>query len=67
MLLTITIPIAEANVDHQKWTIVKNSKEKELFIKELITSFAKLDMSNISKILQLENVVNDFANIINSV
>ena len=65
--LTITIPIAEANIDHQKWTIIKNSEEEELFIKEVITSFAKLDMSNILEILQLENVINDFTNIVNSV
>jgi len=65
-LLTITIPIAKANINHQKQTIIKNSKEEELFIKKFIASFAKLDMSNILEILQLENVINDFTNIINS-
>jgi len=34
--LSITIPIAEENIDLHKRTITKNSDEKELFIKEVI-------------------------------
>jgi len=45
----------------------KNSDEEELFIKEVITSFTKLDTSNISDISKLERVVNNFANIVDSV
>ena len=67
VLLTITIPITEANINYQKWTIIKNSEEEKLFIKKVITSFAKLNTSNVSEILQLENIINDFANIVNSV
>jgi len=62
----IIIPIAEENIDLCKRTITKNSDEEELFIKEVIVSFTKLDTSNISDISKLERVVNDFANIIDN-
>ena len=51
--LSITIPIAKININLQKRTIVKNSDKEDLFIKEVITSFAKLDMSNILENHQL--------------
>jgi len=62
----IIIPIAEENIDLCKRTITKNSDEEELFIKEVIASFTKLDTSNISDISKFERVVNDFANIIDN-
>jgi len=62
----IIIPIAEENIDLCKRTITKNSDKEELFIKEVIVSFTKLDTSNISDISKLERVVNDFANIIDN-
>jgi len=65
--LTITIPINEENIDLCKKTISKNSDEEDLFIKEVIASFSKLDTSNISDISQLEEIVTDFANIVESV
>ena len=60
--LLITISIAKINIDLWKRTIVKNSNEEDLFIKEVIASFAKLDMSNILEKHQLEKVITDFAN-----
>jgi len=66
-LLTITIPIAKINIDLQKRAIIKNSDKEDLFIKEVIASFAKLDTLNILEKHQLEKVVTDFANIIESV
>jgi len=45
----------------------KNSDEEELFIKEVITLFTKLDTSNISDIPKLERAVNNFANIVDNV
>ena len=64
--LLIIISIAKENIDLHKWTITKNSNEKELFIKEVIVLFIKLDMSNILDIPKLEGVVNDFANIVDN-
>jgi len=49
-----------------KELLQKNSNEEELFIKEVIASFTKLDISNISDIPKLERVVNDFANIVDN-
>ena len=62
--LTITIPIVEEHIASYKRTITKNSEEEDKFIKEVITSFSKLNMSNISDISKLEKVVSDFANIV---
>jgi len=62
----ITIPINEENINLRKRTISKNSDEEDLFIKEVITSFLKLDTSNILDISQLEKIVIDFANIVES-
>ena len=64
--LTITIPINEENINLHKRTILKNSNEEDLFIKEVITSFSKLDTSNILDISQLEKIITDFANIVES-
>ena len=64
MPLVITIPIAEEYIATHKRTITKNSEEEDMFIKEVITFFSKLDMLNISNISKLEKVVLDFANII---
>ena len=65
--LTITIPITEENIDFHKRTISKNSEKEDSFIKEVITSFSMLDTSNISEISQLERVITDFTNIVESV
>ena len=62
--LTITIPIVEEYITTCKRTIIKNSDEEDKFIKEIIPSFAKLNLSNISNISDLEKVVLDFVNII---
>jgi len=62
--LTITILIVEEYIASYKRTITKNSEEEDEFIKEVITSFSKLDTLNISDIPKLEKVVSDFANII---
>ena len=65
--LSVTIPIIEKNINLCKRTITKNSKEKELFIKEVIISFKNMDTSNISDIPKLEQIVNDFANIVDNI
>ena len=66
MPLIITIPITEENINLHKRTISKNSDEEDSFIKKVITSFSKLDTSNILEIFQLEKIITNFANIIES-
>ena len=62
--LMIIIFITEEYINTYKRTIAKNSEEKHMFIKEIITSFAKLDTSSISNIPDLEDVVSDFVDIV---
>ena len=64
MPLTITISITEEHITTHKRTITKNSEEEDAFINEVIASFSKLNMLNISNIPKLEKVISDFANII---
>ena len=63
-LLTITIPIIEEHIATHKRTITKISDKKDEFNKEVITSFSKLDVSSISNIPKLEEVILDFVNIV---
>jgi len=60
----ITIFITEEYINTYKRTIAKNSEEKHMFIKEIITLFAKLDTSSISNIPDLKDVVSDFVDIV---
>ena len=62
--LMITIFITEEYINTYKRTIAKNSEEKHMFIKEIITLFAKLDTSSISNIPDLKDVVSDFVDIV---
>jgi len=60
-LLTVTIPIMEENINSTRFSIVKNSKEETSFIKEVSSLIRNLDVSNLSNIDRLENVVNSLA------
>ena len=60
-LLSITISIVEENINSSKFSIAKNSEEEMVFIKDVITFIKSLDVSNLSDINRLENIVNTFA------
>jgi len=62
--LTITIPISKEHFDAWGRIITKNSNEENMFIKEVIVSFTKLDLSNVSNTTDLEKTVLEFANIV---
>ena len=53
----VTIPIIEEYIQNKKQMIVKDSKEKRIFVKKLIEAFKDIDMSNLSDVEQLENVI----------
>ena len=61
LYLSVTIPIVEENINLSKFSIAKNSKEEMMFIKDTIIFIKSLDVSNLSDISRLENVVNTFA------
>jgi len=63
--LIIIIPIVEEHIVTHKRTITKNSDEEVEFINEVIASFAKVDISNIVNISELEEAISNFANIVN--
>jgi len=58
--LTVTIPIVEKHIHNKKRSIVKGSIEEKFFIKDLIKDIKTIDMSNLTDIDSLENVVNSF-------
>jgi len=60
-LLTITIPISEEFINTHKSTIQKDSTEEAQFVKDTINTIKNLNVSNLSDIHTLENVVNNFA------
>ena len=59
--LTIFIFIVEENINMSKFSIVKNSKEEDSFIKNISSIIRNLDISDLSVIDKLENIVNTLA------
>jgi len=57
-LLTIIIPIEEEHVMTSKFSLSKNSKEEEEFIKEVTCVFKLLDTTNLLDQESLEQVIN---------
>ena len=57
-LLTVSIPIVEENVNLSKFSIVKNSEEEASFIKNVSSIIKNLDISDLSNINKLKDMVN---------
>jgi len=64
--LTITIPIIEESINSTKCSIIKDSNEKAAFIKNVFISIRNLNMSNLSDITSLDNIINEFTNKVKS-
>ena len=58
------IPIFKEHVQNKKQMIVKDSEEEGVFVKEVIEVFKEINMSNLSDIEQLEDVVCSLTNLI---
>ena len=65
--LTIPIPIVEENINSTKHSIIKDSKEEVVFIKDITISIRNLYTSNLSDITSLDNIINEFANMVKSI
>ena len=63
----ITIPIIEEYIQIKKQTIVKESEEEHIFIKELIKAIKYIETNDIYDIEYLDNIVLDFANLLECV
>ena len=64
--LSITIAIEDENINEVKYSIAKNSKEEANFIKKVLFAIKKIDISDLSNISKLEEVVNSLMSSINS-
>ena len=60
-LLIVTIPIMDENINSTRFSIAKNSEEETSFIKDVSSLIRNLDVSNLSDINRLENIVNSLA------
>jgi len=60
----ISIPIIKEHILTCKRTLTKNSVEEVEFVNEVIASFAKVDVSNISNILDLDEIISIWADIV---
>ena len=62
--LMISIFIIEEHIPTHKRTLTKNSVEEVEFVNKVIASFAKVDASNISNVLDLDEIVSIWADIV---
>ena len=65
--LSITISIIDEVVNTSKLLIQQNSKQEIVFVKEVISIFKNLDISNITDKDCLENTINNFDLLVNRV
>jgi len=63
--LSVTIAIEHENINEVKYSIAKNSEEEANFVKEVLIAIKKIDISDLSNISKLEEVVNSFMPSIN--
>jgi len=59
--ITVKIPIIEEHIQTKKCSLIKDSEEKVLFIKELIHSITNINTSQILCVNDLEATVQRFA------
>ena len=63
--LSVMIAIEHKNINEVKYSIAKNSEEDANFIKEVLIAIKKIDISDLSNISKLKEVVNLLASSIN--
>ena len=64
--LSVTIAIQDENINEVKYSIAKNSEEEANFVKKVLFAIKKIDISDLSNISKLEEVVNLLMSSINS-
>jgi len=63
----VIIPIAEENIVTSKFSIAKNSKEEESFIKDISYAIKNINVNDLSDINKLKCVTNTLASKIKNV
>jgi len=64
MPLTIFISIIEEYITTCERTLIKNSMEEVKFVNEVIAVFSKADASSISNISDLDEIISNWADIV---
>jgi len=65
--LTVNISIIEEFIQDKQQTIIRSSEEEEKFVTKLINTFKNIYTTNISSIESLEEIVQEYAKISNSI
>jgi len=65
-LLIVNIFISEEFIQGKWQTIIKNSEKEEKFVSELTTTLENINTTDISSKESLENIVQEYARILNS-
>ena len=65
--LIVVISIVKEHVQTKKYSIIKDSDKKYIFIKELTESIRNINTSDIDNITHLDNIVNKFASSLESI
>jgi len=64
--ITVNISMINECIQTKKWFLIKNSKEENHFIKELIDAIKNIDISSIQSIKALKNIIQILATNINN-
>jgi len=64
--ITVNISMIDECIQTKKWSLIKNSKEENHFIKELIDAIKNIDISSIQSIKALKNIIQILATNINN-
>ena len=65
--ITVNISIIDECIQTKKWSLIKNNKEENHFIKELIDAIMNIDISSIQSIKALKNIIQILATNINNI
>ena len=59
--LTVVIPIVEEHIQTKKYSIIKDSDKKYIFIKEFTELLRSINILDIGNIAYLDSIINEFA------
>ena len=63
--LIVNISINKEFIQDKQWSIIRNSEEEKKFVTELTFTLGNIDITDISNKGSLENIVQEYARILN--